>query len=182
MAGWPTSAPRRRRWRASLGAATGRGVEGIVVAADPAAAATDLATYLPVVRTVTEPTAAEHAWSAVAAGRLAGLLATETPDAIFVGAGADGRDLAGALSALTGLGVLVNATAVTWGDGGPVVDMSVFGGKLTTTSGFTAGRGIITVRPNVTTAVPAASAGPGGGRGRRRRLATPRGPRHRPRQ
>jgi electron transfer flavoprotein alpha subunit len=95
----------------------------------------------------------------VTAGRLAGLLAAETPDAIFVGAGADGRDLAGALSALTGLGVLVNATAVTWGDGGPVVEMSVFGGKLITSSGFTAGRGIITVRPNVTTAVQAASPG-----------------------
>jgi electron transfer flavoprotein alpha subunit len=95
----------------------------------------------------------------VAAGRLAGLLATESPDAILVGAGADGRDLAGALSALTGLGVLVNATAVTWSDGGPVVEMSVFGGKLITTSGFTAGRGIITVRPNVTTAVAAGSPG-----------------------
>jgi electron transfer flavoprotein alpha subunit len=142
-----------------LGAATGRDVVGIVVAADPKAAATDFATYLPVVRTITEPAAAEYAWSAVAAGRLAGLVATETPDAIFVGAGADGRDLAGALSALTGLGVLVNATAVTWGDGGPVVEMSVFGGKLITTSGFTAGRGIITVRPNVTTAVRAASPG-----------------------
>ena len=142
-----------------LGAATGRGVEGIVVAAEPGAAAADLATYLPVVRTITDPAAAEHAWSAVAAGRLAGLSTAETPDAIFVGAGADGRDLAGALSALTGLGVLVNATAVTWADGGPVVEMSVFGGKLITSSGFTAGRGIITVRPNVTTAVQAGSAG-----------------------
>ena len=74
---------------------------------------------------------------------------------IFVGAGADGRDLAGAVSALTGLGVLVNAIAVSWTDAGPSVEMSVFGGKLLTTSGFTGGRGIITVRPNVTTATPA---------------------------
>jgi electron transfer flavoprotein alpha subunit len=37
--------------------------------------------------------------------------------------------------------------------------MSVFGGKLLTTSGFTDGRGIITVRPNVTTATPAAATG-----------------------
>ena len=142
-----------------LGAATGRGVEGIVIAADPGPAAAELATYLPLVRTITDPAAAHHAWSAVAASRLAGLLASEAPDAIFVGAGADGRDLAGALSALTGLGVLVNATAVTWAEGGPVVEMSVFGGKLITTSGFTAGRGIITVRPNVTTAVQAGTAG-----------------------
>ena len=47
-----------------------------------------------------------------------------------MGAGPDGRDLAGALSALTGLGVLTNATAVTWTDDGPAVEMSVFGGKL----------------------------------------------------
>ena len=143
-----------------LGDTTGRDVIGIVVAADPSAAAADLATYLPAVWTITEPAAAEHAWSSVAAGHAtAALLAKETPDAIFVGAGADGRDLAGAVSALTGLGVLVNATAVTWGDNGPVVEMSVFGGKLITTSGFTNGRGLITVRPNVTTAAVAATPG-----------------------
>ena len=37
--------------------------------------------------------------------------------------------------------------------------MSAFGGKLITTSGFTAGRGIVTVRPNVVTAVPADAPG-----------------------
>jgi electron transfer flavoprotein alpha subunit len=142
-----------------LGAAAGRDVVGIVVAADPAAAAADLATYLPLVLTVSDPAAADHAWSAVAAGHLAALAETDTPDAIFIGAGADGRDLAGAVSALTGLGVLVNATAVTWAGGGPAVEMSVFGGKLMTTSGFTGGRGIVTVRPNVTTAAPAGSPG-----------------------
>jgi electron transfer flavoprotein alpha subunit len=135
-------------------------VIGIVIAADPGAAATELATYLPVVWAITEPEAAEHAWSAVAAGHVAALAGeADPPDAIFVGAGADGRDLAGAVSALTGLGVLVNATAVTWTDAGPSVEMSVFGGKLLTTSGFTGGRGIITVRPNVTTAAPAKAAG-----------------------
>jgi electron transfer flavoprotein alpha subunit len=35
----------------------------------------------------------------------------------------------------------------------------VFGGKLITTSGFTGGRGIVTVRPNVTTAAPASTPG-----------------------
>ncbi len=142
-----------------LGAATDREVVGIVIAADPGPAATELATYLPLVLTISDPAAAEHAWSAVAAGHIAALADAETPDAILVGAGADGRDLAGAVSALTGLGVLVNATAVTWGETGPVVEMSVFGGKLITTSGFTAGRGIITIRPNVTTAAPAATPG-----------------------
>ena len=141
--------------------ATGAGKDaiGIVIALDPGPAAAELATYLPVVWTVTEPAAADNAWSAVAAGHLAALVSADAPDAVFVGAGADGRDLAGAVSALTGLGVLVNATAVTWTDTGPAVEMNVFGGKLITTSGFTSGRGIVTVRPNVTTAAPASSAG-----------------------
>jgi electron transfer flavoprotein alpha subunit len=142
-----------------LAAATGREAIGIVVAPDPAAAAADLATYLPVVWAMTEPGAADHAWSAVAARHVANLLVSETPDAIFVGAGPDGRDLAGAVSALSGLGVLVNATAVGWTDAGPAVEMNVFGGKLVTTSGFTGGRGIVTIRPNVTTAVQAGTAG-----------------------
>ena len=142
-----------------LAASAGHDPVGIVIAPDPAAAAEDLATYLPVVWAITDPAAADHAWSAVAAGHVAALLADESPDAVFVGAGADGRDLAGAVSALTGLGVLVNATAVAWTDDGPAVEMSVFGGKLLTTSGFTAGRGIVTVRPNVTTAAPAPAAG-----------------------
>jgi hypothetical protein len=37
--------------------------------------------------------------------------------------------------------------------------MSVFGGKLTTTSRLTGQQGIVTVRPNVVTAEPSASAG-----------------------
>jgi electron transfer flavoprotein alpha subunit len=90
---------------------------------------------------------------------VAALATVGSPDAIFTGAGADGRDLAGAVSALTGLGVLVNATGVTWTDAGPAVEMSIFGGKLLTTSGFTTGRGIVTVRPNVVTATPAATPG-----------------------
>jgi len=142
-----------------LAATAGRDAIGIVVAPDPAAAAADLATYLPVVWTIAEPAAADNAWSAVAAGHVAALIAEDSPDAVFVGAGADGRDLAGAVSALTGLGVLVNATGVAWTDDGPAIEMSVFGGKLLTTSGFTSGRGIVTVRPNVATAAPADAPG-----------------------
>jgi electron transfer flavoprotein alpha subunit len=142
-----------------LAAGAGRDAVGIVVAPDPGPAATELATYLPLVWAITEPAAAEHAWSAVAAGHIAALVAEAAPDAIVVGSGADGRDLAGAVSALTGLGILVNATALSWGDAGPVVEMNVFGGKLITSSGFTAGHGIVTVRPNITTAAPAGSAG-----------------------
>jgi electron transfer flavoprotein alpha subunit len=143
-----------------LGEANGAEVSGIVVGADPAKAAAELVTYVPRVLAIADPAAADHAWSATAARDIAGLAEGDAaPDAIFVGAGPDGRDLAGAVSALTGLGVLSNATGVTWSDAGPTVEMSVFGGKLLTSSGFTAGRGIVTVRPNVATAAVAAKAG-----------------------
>ena len=143
-----------------LAGAAGGEVTGVVVAADPARIADELAAFVPRVVSIADASAADVAWSAVAAGQVAALLADETaPGAILVGAGADGRDLAGALSALTGLGVLANATAVSWEADGPVVEMSAFGGKLITRSAFTAGGGIITVRPNVATAAPAPSSG-----------------------
>lgn len=138
-----------------LGTASGRDVVGVVIAADPAPAAAELARFVPRVVAVADPAMSDRVWSAMAATRLADLLeaAATPPDLILVGAGPDGRDLAGALSALTGLGVLTSATNVAWTDAGPTVEMSAFGGKLITTSGFTAGRGIVTVRPNVATAV-----------------------------
>jgi electron transfer flavoprotein alpha subunit len=145
-----------------LGAANGRDVLGVVVGADPKAAAQELARYVARVVAITEPAMSDHAWSAIAATHLASLLdgaASDPPDAILAGAGPDGRDLAGALSSLTGLGVLTNATAVSWTDAGPAVEMSAFGGKLLTSSGFSGGRGIVTVRPNVVTAAPADSPG-----------------------
>ena len=56
---------------------------------------------------------------------------THEPDVVLVGAGPDGRDLAGALSALTGLGRPGQRDRASPGtDGGPAVEMSVFGGKL----------------------------------------------------
>ncbi|MBI3748506.1 MAG: electron transfer flavoprotein subunit alpha/FixB family protein [Chloroflexi bacterium] len=141
-----------------LGAAAGRDVVGVVVAAEPSEPAAELARYLPRVLAIGDAAAGDHAWAGVAAAHLAALVEAEPPELVLSGAGPDGRDLAGALSALTGLGVLTNATSLAWGDTGPTVEMSVFGGKLLTTSGFTGGRGIATVRPNVTTAVAAAAA------------------------
>jgi electron transfer flavoprotein alpha subunit len=143
----------------TLGEAAGREVSGVVVAADPSAAAAELATYLPRVHAVADPAAGNRPWSMVAAERVAAMIDGETDTFVFVGAGPDGRDVAGAVSALTGLGVLGNATGAAWADGGPNVAMSVFGGKLTTTSAFTGAAGIVTVRPNVVTASPAAAAG-----------------------
>ena len=110
-----------------LAASSGREVVGIVVSAEPAEPAAELATYLPLVLAIEDPAAGELTWSSVAAAHISALAKTEAPDAIFAGAGPDGRDLAGALSALTGLGVLTNATSVAWTDAGPTVEMSVFG-------------------------------------------------------
>ena len=82
-----------------------------------------------------------------------------SPAIPLLGATPDGRDIAGILSASLGWGVLVNATAVAWADGSPVVEMSTFGGRLITTSRFTGEHGIVTLRPNAVTAEPASSAG-----------------------
>jgi electron transfer flavoprotein alpha subunit len=138
---------------------SGRAVTGIVVAADPAPAAKALAGFLPRVLALAEPRTADHAWATIAAERIAALAREDGPDYILTGAGPDGRDLAGVLSALLGWGVLVNAMAVGWSGDGPTVEMSVFGGKLETTSGFSGTSGIVTVRPNVVAAEPAPKPG-----------------------
>jgi electron transfer flavoprotein alpha subunit len=133
---------------------------GVVVAADPGGAATELAKYVARVIAVAEPLAAEHAWGQIAAQRVAEVIDSDGPTLILTGAGPDGRDVAGTLLALLDGAVLVNATGVAW-DKGESVEMSVFGGKLVTTSGFTdaAVVRIITVRPNVMNPEPAKSAG-----------------------
>ncbi|MES2208967.1 MAG: electron transfer flavoprotein subunit alpha/FixB family protein [Chloroflexota bacterium] len=143
----------------SLAASSGFDASGIVVAADPAPAAAELAAYLPRVVTVSEPEAAGNAWASVAAERASSVIGRDPAAVVIVGSGPDGRDIAGALSALTDLGILVNATGVAWTDAGPSVEMSVFGGKLITTSTFSARGGIVTIRPNTVAAEPAA--GPG---------------------
>jgi electron transfer flavoprotein alpha subunit len=142
----------------SLGEAAGREVVGVVVAAEPAAAAGELAAYLPRVLAVADPATADHAAGTIVGQRLAALIEREEPAYLFAGAGPEGRDVAGVVSVLRGWGVLVNATGVTWDDG-PVVAMSVFGGKLNTSSRFTGEHGIVTVRPNVVTAETSADAG-----------------------
>jgi electron transfer flavoprotein alpha subunit len=134
-----------------LGEAGGRDVVGVVVAADPTAAATELARYVPRVLAITERATGDHAAATIVGQRLAALIERDQPAYLLAGAGPEGRDVAGVVSALTGRGVLVNAVGVSWHDG-PVVTMSVFGGKLTTTSRLTGDHGIVTVRPNAVTA------------------------------
>jgi electron transfer flavoprotein alpha subunit len=145
----------------NLAEEAGASAAGILVASSPDQAAKELAGYIARVIAVAEPAAADHAWATIAAQRAAAVLAAspEPPVAVLTGAGPDGRDVAGTLAALLQRPTLVNATAVDW-EHGPSVAMSVFGGKLNTTSSFTDGEwGIVTVRPNVVTAEPAASAG-----------------------
>jgi electron transfer flavoprotein alpha subunit len=137
-----------------LGVASGRPVVGVVVAADPDAAARGMAAYLPDVLSIRAPEAGGETVAA-AARRLVGLVERRQPDHILVAATPDGRDLAGTLSALLGWGVLVNALDVVWAADGPSVEMSVLGGRLLTSSAFVGGHGIITVRPNAVTAEPA---------------------------
>jgi electron transfer flavoprotein alpha subunit len=132
---------------------------GVVVAADPQAAADELATYVPRVLAITEAATGDHAWATIAAERIAALARQDEPDYILVGADPDGRDVAGVVSVLLEWGVLVNATGVQWTDGGPTVEMSVFGGKLITSSRFTGSNGILTLRPNVVTTEAAAQPG-----------------------
>ncbi len=145
--------------RALAEAGDGSELTGVVIGADPAGAAEELARYVPRVLAVTEPDTAEHAAGTIVAQRLAALIEQHDPDVVLAGAGPEGRDLAGALSALTGRGVLANAVAVRGSEEGPVATHSVFGGKLITESALAGGRGIVTIRPNAVTAEPASTPG-----------------------
>ena len=78
---------------------------------------------------------------------LAALVEQRTPSYLVIAGSPDGKDLAGTLAALLGWPVLAGATGLRWEDG-PVVEMTVFGGRLITTSTFAADHGIIVVRPN----------------------------------
>jgi electron transfer flavoprotein alpha subunit len=143
----------------ALAAAAGQDVVGIVVDAAPEVAARELAAFVPQTIAVSAPEAGQLAAAGVIAEAITALARAELPGHILLGATPDGRDIAGILSASLGWGVLVNATAVAWADGSPVVEMSTFGGRLITTSRFTGDHGIVTLRPNAVTAEPASSVG-----------------------
>ncbi len=151
----------------ALGEAGSRAVVGVVVAEEPDTAAASLAAFLPDVIGVCAPEASGRPTAAVVAARVAALAAASDPlPAYFLlGATPDGRDVAGMLSALLGIGVLANATSVAWGDAtadvpeGPRVEVQPWGGRLQTRSAFTADTGIILLRPNMVTAAPLATPG-----------------------
>jgi electron transfer flavoprotein alpha subunit len=142
-----------------LGAGSGREVVGVMASADPAAAAAELAAFVPDVVALPVPGAAGHATVAAVAPAISALVVREAPAYLLVAGTPDGRDLAGMLSALLGWGVLTNATGIAWVDGAPLVEMSAFGGRLLTTSAFTVDRGIVTVRSGVTDPAPLGTLG-----------------------
>ena len=80
------------------------------------------------------------------------------PDVVLVGGTYDGRDVAGWLSALTGMSVLANATDLSF-DGGLVVTNEVFGGSTLVKSAFD-GVGIVLVRPKAFPAEPGGGGAP----------------------
>jgi electron transfer flavoprotein alpha subunit len=150
-----------------LGRAGGLEVTGIVVAPEPDAAARTMAAFLPSVVAVRAPDAETRPMAAVTAAEVAALAAAnhEPPAYFLLGATPDGRDVAGMLGALLEIGILVNAMALAWGEAvgglpaGPRVEMQPFGGRVVTSSGFTAQRGIILLRPNMVAAEPLPAAG-----------------------
>jgi electron transfer flavoprotein alpha subunit len=143
----------------TLAEASGGEAVGVVIGADPAPAANALARFVSRVLAVQDPAFADQASATITGQRLAALAEAQQPAVILTGAHPEGRDVAGVAAALLGWPILANAIGATWGDGGPRVDISVFGGKQFASSEFTDGRGIITVRPNAATAAPADAAG-----------------------
>jgi len=134
-------------WR--LAAEAGGAARAVAVVVGPGAAsgAAGLAAFGPDVLALEAPGPADHPAAAIMAPPLARLIRERAPAYVLIGATPDGRDLAGTLQALLGWGVLTNAAAVTWEDGAPAVETSVFGGRLVTRSRLSADHGMIIVRP-----------------------------------
>ena len=126
---------------------------------DATAAAAEVAAYAPEVLAVEAGTVGTTPAATVVAAQLVALLERSAADVVLVPASADGKDVAGIVAARRDLAVLVNAAGVTWSDGGVVVEMSAFGGRLITRSGFASGGGVVIVRPGATTARASAAIG-----------------------
>ena len=154
----------------TLAEASGGEAIGLIVDPQPDAPAAEFATYLPRVVAVASAASGTETWAPHATAEL-GRLIDEGATHALVGATTDGKDLAGMVVGRWPWGLLANAGGVTWGGDGPVVEATVLGGKAISRSAFTGGSGVVTVRPNATTAEPAASGGQvrAAGRGRCRR-------------
>ncbi len=141
-----------------LADAAGGSAMGLVVDASPAPAADAMAAYLPRVIAVTNPSV-EHEVSAPHVAAEVARLLEEGATHVVLAATTDGRDVAGALVATTGLGLLANADGASWDGTGPVSVSSVLGGKATTSSVLAAASGMLTLRPGGVTAVEGPASG-----------------------
>jgi electron transfer flavoprotein alpha subunit len=87
---------------------------------------------------------------------LAGLVARQSPAAVFVAATPEGKEVAGRLAVKTGSGVITDAVGLTPGDdGGLVAEQSIFGGAIIVQSRVRTGTPVVAVRPNSAAAEPA---------------------------
>jgi electron transfer flavoprotein alpha subunit len=111
-----------------------------------------LARYAPEVLAVEAETEGTTPAAAVLAANVLTVLERTRAEYLLIPASPDGKDVAGIVAARGDLPVLVNAAAARWADDGLEVEMSTFGGRLITTSAFTAGGGIVIIRPGATPA------------------------------
>ena len=132
-------------------AAAGRGVVACIGSGAGSAAA-EVASYGPDVIAVEVETGGTTPAASVLAANLLAVLDHVAADIVLLPASADGKDVAGIVTARRDLPVLVNAAAVRWSEAGVEVEMSAFGGRLITRSGFTSGTGLVIVRPGAVTA------------------------------
>ena len=142
----------------ALADAAGGTAMGLVVDAAPDVAAGQLAAFVPRVIAVTSPALTSEVAAPHVAGEIVRLLA-EGVTHVILGATIDGRDVAGTLVGMTGLGLLANADEASWAGEGPLIRSSVLGGKAVTSSALTAGSGLITLRPGGVTAGEAGATG-----------------------
>ena len=142
----------------AIAEAAGGTALGLVVDAEPAAAADELAGYLPAVVSVASPAVAGEVWAPRAVAEIRRLV-DDGVTHVLLGATTDGRDVAGALVGLLGWGLLANATGATWEDDGPVVEATVLAGRAITHSALAGPTGIVTVQLGAVAAEPAAGKG-----------------------
>ena len=125
--------------------------------AAPALAASGVDVLAVAISSAGEAASAGEAVSPAGIGpTLAALVEERKPSHLVLAGSPDGKDLAGTLAALLGWPVLAGGTGLVWEDG-PIVEMSVFGGRLITSSTFVGDRGIVVLRPNAVRERPAAA-------------------------
>jgi len=93
------------------------------------------------------------------AAALAGLVKRLNPAAVFFSATAMGKDLAPRLAARLGVGLASDCTALALKDGQLEYTRPIFAGKALLTLRLTSSPQVVSLRPNVFPALPAAAAG-----------------------